>query len=110
MSMVTIGVLEFCHALRASAFGQGFFALWVKKKEFFKQFVLNLGHVWCSVITSIIFSSNPSNFKIIIIKKICIKKNTKHPKIRIKSKKSIKSFKKIIKKSKTISNNNKKKK
>ena len=33
------------------------------KKEFFRLFVLILSYFWCSVVTSIIFSSNLSNFE-----------------------------------------------
>ena len=41
---------EACFALRA-------------KKEIFMLFWLTLGHVWCSVVTSVTFSSNISNFE-----------------------------------------------
>ena len=49
-----------CRGLRPSA--QDFFAL-CAKKEFFTLFVLILGLFWCSVITSIMFSSNLNNFE-----------------------------------------------
>ena len=51
----------------AEGFGQGFFCLlsfWPKKKKKrLMLFVLIFGHLWCSVVTSIIFSSNLRNFE-----------------------------------------------
>ena len=41
----------------ALAFGRGFFCPSGKKK-FFKLFWLTLSHFWCSVVTSVTFSSN----------------------------------------------------
>ena len=48
-----------CGGLWPSA--EGFF--WAKK-ELLTLFVLMLGHFWCSVVTSVMFSSNLSNFEI----------------------------------------------
>ena len=46
----------------AEGFGQGFFGP-SGKKELFTLFVPILGHFWCSVVTSVTFSSNLCNFK-----------------------------------------------
>ena len=48
-----------CGGLRPPA--KAFFALRAKK-ELFMLFWLTLGHFWCSVVTSVTFSSNLSNF------------------------------------------------
>ena len=40
--------------------GQGFLALRAKK-ELFTLFVIILGHFWCSVVTSVVFTSTLSN-------------------------------------------------
>ena len=41
---------------------EAFFALWAKK-ELFMLFWLTLGHFWCSVVTSVTFSNNLSNYE-----------------------------------------------
>ena len=46
----------------AEGFGRGFFGP-SGKKELFTLFVPILGHFWCSVVTSVTFSSNLSNFE-----------------------------------------------
>ena len=58
---------------RASAYGRAFFCPLAKKRAFM-LLLLILGHFWCSVVISITFSSNLSNFE----KKS--KKNKKKPK------------------------------
>ena len=62
-----------------------FLARWARK-ELLTLFVLVLGHVWCSVVTSVTFSSNVSNFE----------QNPKNPKMSNKIKKS-NNFKKTKK-------------
>ena len=78
-----------CKGLRPPA--EAFFALRAKK-ELYMLFWLTLGHFWCSVVTSVTFSSNLSNFEKIQkiqekSKKIHknsnkYKNNTKNPKIK----------------------------
>ena len=75
-----------CGRLRPSA--QDFFRL-CAKKEFFTLFVLILGLFWCSVITSVMFSSNLNTFE---KNPKNLKKNLPH-----KIQKSQKKSRKIIK-------------
>ena len=73
-----------CGGLRPPA--EAFFALRAKK-GLFMLFLPNLGHFWCSVVTSVTFSSNFSNFE-------KSKKNPQKSKSFKKPKKSIKNLKK----------------
>ena len=67
-----------CGGLRPTA--EAFYALRAKK-ELFMLFWLTLGHFWCSVVTSVTFSSNLSNFEKNSKNPKKIQKNSKIPKI-----------------------------
>ena len=72
--------------LRAPAGGFGFGH---KKKELLTPFVLILGYFWCSVVTSVVFSSNLNNFEKNPKKSKKIQKKSKMSKKLKKSKKPI---------------------
>ena len=96
---------------RASASGRGFFCP-SGKNWVFMLFWLTLGHFWCSVVTSVTFNSNLSNFEKNLwtkSKKIPNKsKISKHPTKSKKSEKKKKSQKTQKKSIKTKSENLKK--